>query len=493
MREAAVGAAVFGAFLLVTLACIAWLTPAWNGDSIRFHMPLVRSYLWSHSLAVPAAIPYGYNPQGFEVLALLAWAVGGPNAAQAMSPLFFLLAIVTAFSLAEICGIERKWAVVGLVLASAIPFLHWSGVAFKNDLLMAAYELCALLSYLRWREERNFRWIVVGTFLTSMSFGVKHVAVFGALPMAILYLFAVWQQKRRLLSALVLGIVFASSGLLWHARTYLATHNLVYPHQIASVVSTAHAETPLSDRLLRYVYIPYWIYSEGKRHFESPSPQPAGIVLLLGAPLWLLRAPSVRQRRAEAILWIFILLYYLYWGSILSVLRYAIAPILLLTLLAAARLSAVPRWSVSVYLAAAFVFSLPILIVLEMAPAQIPLFLKRTDRAGFLRATLPPFAAVEQLGRYASDHDPVASVGNWAVAYAPNPALFEHIYKTEREYRPDDVRKVLRPESRFLILPNSANLQELEAAALPAFELERLYADLEFLLYRLKPRVLTPP
>jgi hypothetical protein len=99
---------------------------------------------------------------------------------------------------------------------------------------------------------------------------------------------------------------------------------------------------------------------------------------------------------------------------------------------------------------------------------------------------------VEQLAFYASDHDRIASVGNWAADYAPNPALFENAYRTERVYRQEDVQQVLHPDSQFLILPNAANLQQLEGAALPLFELRRLYVDREFLVYRLLSRQTTP-
>jgi hypothetical protein len=490
VRAAHLGGLMFAAFVLVVLACLVWLTPAWNGDSIRFHLPLIRSYLGSHSLDVPETIPYGYNPQGFEVLAVLPYALGGLGAAQALGPLFFLFALLIAYQLGRSCGIERPWAVIGTILGASIPFLHWSGVVFKNDLALAAYELGALLCYLRWRERRNFRWIVAGTFFMAMSFGVKHVAIFAALPLSLLFGNAVLRQKRRVVSAFAVLLVFACFGLFWHARTYATKHSLVYPYDASAAVRLPHPEMNPLERALRYVKIPYWVHSSGKRLFESPSTQPAGIVLLLLAPLPFLRWRDRRYRGSVAVLWFFVLAYYLYWGGVLSVLRYAIAPALLFAVLAAGGLAYKPRWSVSLCSTAALVFAIPVLVVMELAPAQIPFFVKRTDGGGFLRATLPPYGAVAFLNNHARPQDRIASVGNWAAAYAPNPDLFDHVYRTERRYTPADVVHILaKAPARYLILPNSSNLGELEAAAGASFALNRMYTDGDFVVYGVTARI----
>ena len=144
------------------------------------------------------------------------------------------------------------------------------------------------------------------------------------------------------------------------------------------------------------------------------------------------------------------------------------------------------KWLSLSAMTGALIFGLPVTIILEMAPAQIPLLLKQIDGATFLKRTLPPYAAVESLAKRASPSDRVASVGDWAVAYAPNPANFWHLYRDKRRYQPADVQRILRDsQGRYLILPNSPNLAELEAAARQSSGLERLYQDKDFVLYRL--------
>jgi hypothetical protein len=135
---------------------------------------------------------------------------------------------------------------------------------------------------------------------------------------------------------------------------------------------------------------------------------------------------------------------------------------------------------------AALLISLPIVILIEMAPAQIPLFLKQIDAATFLRRTLPPYAAVEFLNQHASASDAIASVGDWATAYAPNPANFHMIYFTDGRYQPTTVRTVLQPRDRYLILPNRPSLADLESAARQDHRVTRVYQDRDFVVDQLE-------
>lgn len=485
LKQSCVGVAVFAALILTVMAALAWLTPTSSGDPVRMHLSLVRVFLAQHSLDVPAVIPYGYFPQGFEVLAAMAYALGGQFAAQGMELVFFALLLRLVFSVARACGATRGWAIVGVTLGMAIPFLHWAGTAFKNDAALAAYEVGALLCFLRWRESSKFGWIVLGTFLIAMSFGVKHVVLFAAIPLFCLYAYAVWRQPRRILAGATLAGMFLCFGLLWHVRTYLATGNPVYPESLRTAVKPAHSKSRWNNGIWRYVAIPYNIHHNAKKYFESGSPNPAGIVILILAPLWLMRAPLPRNRRTEAVVWFFLLLYYLYWGGTWIVLRYAIAPFLLLAALGAARLDLQPRWAAMTAVTMAVVFSLPVIVIMEMTPAQPPYLLKSIDKSEYLRRTLPPYGAVDFLSHHANADDAIASVGNWAAGYSPNPAKFDHIYRTDRRYTAADVNTVLSGERNYLILPNHQNLSDLERAAGERYKLTRLYTDLEFIVYGL--------
>ncbi len=131
---------------------------------------------------------------------------------------------------------------------------------------------------------------------------------------------------------------------------------------------------------------------------------------------------------------------------------------------------------------AALLFALPVVILIEMAPAQIPLFLKQIDAATFLRRTLPPYGAVEFLSHHATPSDSIASVGDWVAAYTPNPANFHLTYLNERRYEPNSLHRIIRSNDRYVILPRRPNLKELESAAREDHALTRVYEDRDFVV-----------
>ncbi len=481
-----VSIAVFASIIFALITAATLLTPAWNGDTVQFHLPLMRVFLSTHALTVPAAIPYGFFPQGFEVLGMTAYALAGQIAAQFVNPAIFCLALLVLYRIARSCGISRSWAVTGVVLGVSIPFVHWTGSVTKNDLPLAAYELAALLCYFRWRETQLFRWMLVGAFFIAMSFDIKHVAIFGAVPWSLACAYALWRQPKTFSRVAAMAAIVIVFGLLWQARAYLATGNPFSPANPREEVR-GRPNRLRRRPLFRLMDTPYDVHFRGKASFQSPTQNPMGIVLLLLAPLWLIPRAGSSTWRTEAVLWLFVILYYPFWTFEAAILRYAVAPVLLLAVLGAARLALFPRQLVATALGVALVASLPIIILIEMAPAQIPLFLKQIDRATFLRRTLPPYGALEFLSQHATASDSIASVGDWASAYAPNPANFHLFYRTGRQYDPSSVFRVLLPEDRYIILPARPNVAELESAARQDHRLTRLYRDHDFVVDALQP------
>lgn len=485
-----VSVAVFAALLLAFLGTTMLLTPAWNGDSIQYHLPLMRVFLACHDLTVPRAIPYGYYPQGFEVLALGEFALAGQPAAQFLNPAFFCLAILALYRIARYCAISRSWAVVGVVLGASIPFVHWTGSVIKNDLPLAAYQFAALLCYFRWRETRIFRWILLSGFFIAMSFGFKHVAIFGAIPWALASAYSLWREPRRFTRVVLLAALVLVVGSFWQVRAYLATGNPFFPFRPISFSKAAIRPVANRRKLWQWsqmISTVYDVHFRGKPHFESPTQNPVGIVLLLMAPLFLIPLGRGAPRWTTGVLWLFVILYYPLWVFAAAILRYAIAPVLLLAVLGAGRMALFPRALSITAMGAALLFSVPIIILIEMAPAQIPLFLKQIDAETFLRRTLPPYGAVEFLNQHATASDSIASVGDWAAAYTPNPANFHLVYRTRRYYKPSSVRRILHSDDRYLILPNGPNLADLESAASKARHLTRVYQDPNFVVEALSP------
>ena len=197
---------------------VAAMAPATATDPIAFHMPAARHYLASGELAPLPIIPgayepghrlfslghsaaYSFYPQSFEELLTISWALGGQPAAQLISPLFTVLTVLMATAIGRRCGLSRAAALVGAAAAFTIPVVSWSGAIAKNDSMLACFELAALHAVITARSDTPRRRLLLAAFFLGLSLGVKHVAIYGAIPITILML----DRLRRQSSPLRLG------------------------------------------------------------------------------------------------------------------------------------------------------------------------------------------------------------------------------------------------------------------------------------------------
>ncbi|MBI3665131.1 MAG: glycosyltransferase family 39 protein [Acidobacteria bacterium] len=421
-------------FVVSLSSAMVALSPEIAFDPVSFHFVLAREYAARHELAVIPYIPYSYFPQNVEVLYTLGFLLEGQATAKLLSYAFFPLAAMTVLL------IGRRWfsgapsesgPLVGAALFWTTPFISWTGSVAKNDLALALYLLLALYAVLRWSETRRFGWLAAAALFLGFSFGVKHVAVLGAVPLGLLILWQLRANPIRWRQALGLAAIFACAGLFWHARTFVLAGNPLYPEYGASAVrSTTAAGHPQLSRLERlrvYVSFPWTMHFRGLHVFESPSPNPLGFALLAFWPLFWWPG-GIRSRTARLALW-FALGYLLYWAAVLVKVRYAIAAFGVLFACLGDRLSAyffsgngarsaLRRASILALATYCLLFSLSLTLILEMNVPRLKLFARRIDREQFLRQSLVTYPTIEALNRAARPGEVAYSVGNCSTFYS---------------------------------------------------------------------------
>jgi hypothetical protein len=446
---------------LVVMSTMVILAPSLAFDVLAAHLPLVHNYASQHALRTPSYLPYGYYPQNIEVLMTAGYVLGGDGAAQMLPPVFFALALVAAYRIGRLCGFDRFASFAGVVFSAAIPFLHWTGSVAKNDLALAFFILAALLGYLRWLKARNFQWVLAAAFFLASAAGVKHIVIFAIPPLSLLFLHAAWSQRARLRSVAALAVTFMVFGLFWHTRTWLLTGNPVYP---AAAAAATRAAVRYHGSVWQHVIFPYlrflWeIFFRGRRYFESPLNQPLGIALVLFAPLWLL----VRRRiaAAEMACLLFCGLYLAYWAATVDMIRYAVSPFILLTVLVTGRLiafwRAMPKsigFSVLIASAYALLFGLFGIAIQELNAPQLSYFAFRIDKPGYLREALATYRALEFVRQASQPGDRVFSVDACSVAYVRDPAAFDCTMWTHQA--PPEIRaQIAAKDYHFLIVPSN--------------------------------------
>ena len=333
----------------------------------------------------------------------------------------------------------------------------------------------------------------------ASSFAVKHSALFGAVPLAVLYVHLLWKRGQLVRDAIIMVGIFSVFGLCWQARTFALTGNPVYPikwHWAAEALRPDSMRAP-DAMSIPYYQIPWRIHFDGTlvglpaAAFESPLSNPMGLFLVVCLPVWIL----VRRRSKnslEPVCLVFSAVYFLYWGAVWPVLRYAIPLMLVLVVVTTGRLWALslnlPRLAAratELALAYCLAFALLGTMIIEVNASQLRLFAGKIDEQQYLRETLTPYPSLEYVRDHSAADGRTLSINNCLRTYAPDADSYRCIFVQDDGLGPGQLDKALREsEYEFLILPEDElgeALRELNAAS---HQLYRVYRDSYYSVYR---------
>ncbi len=484
LREPIAGLAVaWGAAALLPAAMVA-LTPSIAFDATHMHLLSARWYVEQGALTPVPDLDYSYFPQGAEVLMAMSWALGGQPAAQLISPLFFALTALLALHFAGEAGAAPVGALVGVVGAVTMPVLHWTGAVTKNDLVMTLFELAALACFLSWTRDGKFRWIPAGVFLLGAAFGVKHTALYGAIPLAGMFAYAVWKQRRRLRPAAGLALIFVASGLYWHARTFLLKGNPLYPestHRVTEVHGSARFRkgSATLQAAAQFVVAAQRILLRGQGMFESPLLVPLGIFLAVCWPVWWL-APNRRIWRGPGrFIAIFVGVYFLYWAWTHPIPRYAIPALLLIFLLTGAQLcdfaekrGLVVRASVLFAIAWCAVFALMGIAIIEVNLPAVRFLARQIGERTYLEETSASWDSFNFLAHAAAPGDRVLGLDLAKDLYSPRSIRITGFIPAHPGQLPDGFVAALRGgDYEWLAVPRTAIPAALSVSGAPALSI----------------------
>jgi hypothetical protein len=373
------------------------------------------------------------------------------------------------------CGLTRIASVCGIIAAVSLPFLHWTAFVAKNDFPLAFFLLASLACLLNRRP-------LLATVFLSLAFGIKHVALFGAVGLTPLFLREIWFSPKRVRTFFAVAGIFLVLGTASLVRTYFLTGNPLYPESTARTADFSvlnHPTHTTYDRVMRYAGIPWLLHFDGQRAFESSSPNPMGFWLVFFVLAWLAWIPD--RTLALRLSLLFCGIYLLYWVSILVTLRYAIAPILLLTALTAPALFRMPKWLATAAVFYCIFFSLAVITLIEISPPQLLWWAGQIDTGQFLSQQLPAYPVTQALNGLVQPADQILELGACSGPYAPYAGAI-HCYMPVDMPNPAAAlpSAVASGKYRFLILPTG----QLP----PAIQAVEKYRDSQFALYELNPR-----
>ena len=497
---------VFVGFLELVLI-LAAVTPTITQDATFYHVPAAQYYLNSGYLAPLPSLPvqidarnlftvghstaYSYYPQSYEQLLTVTLGLGGWPAMQLTGPLFYLLGLLAVSAIGRTAGLTRFERIIGLVGAMSLPFAHWSGSTIKNDMATASFQMLALYCVLQARKKMPPVWLVLAAAFLGLSFGTKHIALFGAIPIALLLVWDLWNREQRWKWTALVALAFALSGTFWHARAYVMKGSPVYPANATAAThqysATDRSKIPRSQAYLTYLWLAHF---EGAKVIELPMRTPCGLFLAFLVIAW----PLTRKRRS-AVTWaiaLYLALYYAYWVWIWGVLRYGIAPFFVVAMLIGGRAAALwlqsgerNRLFISLGLALGLLAAVPPILVSEVNPPQIRYLSGVIDRDGYLAEANRFYPSMRELKRVMKPGDSAISLANCATAYFEDPSRIQCVLSSN--YSADQmwfsVVDVLREHTPDYLVVSGPSADSRLADVLPAVGLRPVYEDPYFRIY----------
>jgi hypothetical protein len=492
---AVVSSIVFGSFTLAVA-----LTPTISADGMRYHLPSAIYYAHSGWLLPVPGLTGSHLPQAVELLMTLVYGPGGLPAAQFVNPLFFLLSAPLVYSLTRACGFGREAGVLAVAMGACVPFVHWSGSVVKVDFAVPLFQLASLECFLRGKRQMRVNWLLAGLLFLALSVGAKLTAIYGAIPLVLLHGYLFFRLvsekvrfKRFQISAfVVLALVIAP---FWQYRAYLATHNPWYPFNAGLLVKNIPALT--EDRpgpVASYLLYPWITHFRGRMSFEGASDNPAGLFLILFAPVWLL----VRRRRShssERAYLFFAAAIYIYWGYMWAFLRYGIPLFLVLCALTSGRLSHLLhrgsrplRGGITAGLIFCLLYSVAVTALYEINLPQLLYLSGRLSKREFLLQANRFYLSLEKLNEIAAPGERTLSIDNDAVLYAPDPALFTYVIRSRKATSAEQASEALIGQLvtgryEYLIIPTASEENYLQELCVDC-RFVSLHRDAYFQLYR---------
>jgi hypothetical protein len=226
--------AIYGGVRL-SFSFLEALTPPTSWDTLVYHLTGPRLYVDLGRVAHPIDLPYLGFPQLGQMQFTLGLLTIGDGPASLFHFGYGILALVITGSLAaRYFGPRAAWLAGGILLS--VPTLFSLMSRAYVDVTLLFYATGALYVLLRWREEKETRWLWLLGLLLGFCGGIKYTAV--AIPFAMV-LSILWISRREGWRvglgrvSLVAGVAVVSV-LPWLIENALTTGNPVYPFLLST-------------------------------------------------------------------------------------------------------------------------------------------------------------------------------------------------------------------------------------------------------------------
>lgn len=307
----------------VVLAFVSSLAPPTAKDTLLYHFALPKAFIAQGSSDFIEGNIASYLALGTEMHVVWAMLLGnvsglraGEAAAGAVVWMFFPLLLAATFGFAREIGIERRWALIAVLMGATVPSAYHVAASAYIDISLALFVTLAIYALTRWWKTLETGWLVYVAIFLGAALSAKLTTLFVIAAFALIVLLrgradAIARQPgsvamsfmtpgRILLrgfGALMLAGVIASP---WYLRTWAETGSPLFPFYLSIWPGEApgwdlersnllqamnaqyggYVKTPLD-----YVLVPWNVSVAAQPELATHFDGVLGVAFLIGLPL----------------------------------------------------------------------------------------------------------------------------------------------------------------------------------------------------------------
>ncbi len=423
--------------LLVVPVLFSALLPPTDVDALVYHLVAPRLYLQQHSV-VPSFDNIGINyPIATDILYVFGLAAGSDITAQLIHFSFAAALTVGIFGVVTQYA-SRRAALLAMVIFWASPVIGLEASAPLVDLGWTFYEFLAIWAFLRWREARETKQLLLvgvalGFSISNKYLGAVGVLLFGALIAYESVTPAMGRIKGLVKNELEFGLTVAIVALPWYLKNWVWLGDPMYPFLVGSVGLGGLAGTPSGlDSWVAYgvghdlgalLLFPWNVFVNWQA-FDAAHNRGGPTLLFLFLPFYLL----VPKRQVLNLLWLICVIRFAFWWNYTQSIRYLLVLFPVLAILGGYTIDAmalklrlpIARAGLAVLVGILCVVAIGLQFgfLFFLQQDAIPYLAGELTRAEYLRKNVRDYASTEFINAELPLESKVLAIGNARTFYA---------------------------------------------------------------------------
>jgi hypothetical protein len=231
----------------VLLALVAALAPPTAKDTLLYHFALPKAFIAQAAIAPVDGNIASYLALGTEMHTVWAMLLGGiwdprtgEAAAGAVVFFFFPLLLAAIYGWARDLGIEKRWALLAVLMAATMPTAWHVASGAYIDLALALFITLAVQALGRWWKTLSAGWLIFVAIFLGAALSAKLTAVFVFAAFALVILLRARHAKQDapapgsstaniFATGFVALLIAGAIASPWYLKTWKQTGSPIFP------------------------------------------------------------------------------------------------------------------------------------------------------------------------------------------------------------------------------------------------------------------------